>query len=433
MKLGGVGAPGRGPGRLAAIFAAIASAYFLSEFFRISHAVIGPELMREIGFGIDGLGLLTSVFFFAFAAQQLPNGFLFDRFGPRRTVPCLMLVGVAGALIFAAAPSLLVLSLARVLMGIGWAVAFMGGLIILARWIPTDRYALAVAAMIFVGTLGNLAATGPWAAFVAWLGWRPATAVMAAVACASALLVVAVVRDAPPDHAYHGRAPESLPAMVRGLGDIVRIRAWRYLFAMNFLSYAVVINVLALLGPIYLTDIHGLDLAARGEVLLLMTLAMAAGTLCVGPLDRLLDTRKEIVSWGAIGIVAVYAVLALAPGLALWQAAALFALIGFIGASGVVNLAHARAVLPDHLVGRGMVTMALAAFAGSAVLQLAAGLVVAAFPQVDGAAPEVAYRCAFGFVGLALLGGVVYHRRVDDAKPSADRPPRPPPSSEDRT
>ena len=33
----------RDAGRLAAIFAAIASAYFLSEFFRISHAVIGPR------------------------------------------------------------------------------------------------------------------------------------------------------------------------------------------------------------------------------------------------------------------------------------------------------------------------------------------------------------------------------------------------------
>ncbi|MDA0261014.1 MAG: MFS transporter, partial [Proteobacteria bacterium] len=70
--------------QMAAIFAALAFAYFLSEFFRISHAVIGPDLMAELGFSVSGLSLLTSVFFFAFAAQQLPNGLLFDRFGPRR-------------------------------------------------------------------------------------------------------------------------------------------------------------------------------------------------------------------------------------------------------------------------------------------------------------------------------------------------------------
>ncbi len=416
--------PRRNKRRLVAIFAAISSAYFLSEFFRISHAVIGPDLMHEIEFGVGGLSLLTSVFFLAFAAQQLPNGLLFDRFGPRRTIPCLMLIGIVGVLMFTVADSLFMLSVARALMGIGWAVAFMGGLVILARWVPTDRYALAIAAMIFVGTLGNLVATSPWSTLVAWVGWRSAMAIMAGVACVSAVLVFAVVRDAPPGHAYHRRAPEGFGVMVRGLGDVVRIRAWRYVFWMNFHTYAVVITVLALLGPIYLTDIHGLDLATRGEILFLMTLAMAAGSLCVGPLDRLLDTRKAIVSWGAMGTVVVYALLALVPGLTLWQAATLFALLGFIGSSGMVNLAHARAILPDHLVGRGMVSMALAAFAGSAVMQLIAGLIIETFPRVDGKSPEVAYRCAFGFIALAMLTAVVYHRRVDDAKPSADRAPR---------
>ena len=406
--------------QLAAIFGALSSAYFLSEFFRISHAVIGPNLMQELDFTVGGLSLLTSVFFFAFAAQQLPNGFLFDRFGPRRTVPCLMLVAIAGSFLFAVADSLFMLSIARVLMGIGWAVAFVGGLVTLARWVPTDRYALAIAATIFVGTLGNLTATGPWAAFVAEVGWRTAMAIMAGLACLSAVLVFAVVRDAPPGHAYHHRTPETFRTMIGGLGQVVRIRAWRYVFWMNFNTYSVVISVLALLGPTYLTDIHGLDLAARGKVLLIMTIAMAAGSVCSGPLDRLLDTRKQIVSVTALGTVVVHGALALVPGLALWQATALFALLGFVGAFGMINLAHARAILPDQLVGRGMVTMALAAFAGSAVAQLIAGLIIDAFPQIDGGPPEIAYRAAFGFIALMMLSAVIYHRRVDDAKPSAD-------------
>ena len=414
-------APRRSVGQMVAIFAAISTAYFLSEFFRISHAVIGPDLMAEFGFSVGGLSLLTSVFFFAFAAQQLPNGFLFDRFGPRRTVPCLMMVAVAGVVWFALADSLVTLSLARIVMGIGWAVAFMGGLITFARWVPTDRYALAVAALIFVGTLGNLTATGPWAAFVAEVGWRVAMAIMAGISCLSAVLVFVVVRDAPPGHAYHQRAPEPFGVMLRGLGDVVRIRPWRYVFWMNFNAYGVVITILSLLGPTYLSDIHGLDLAARGNILLIMTDARGAGSLCIAPLDRWFDTRKQIVSVGAFGTVVIYTVLTLAPDLMLWQATVLFALIGFVGASGMINLAHARAILPDQLVGRGMVTMALAAFAGSAVMQMVAGMIVDAFPRIEGKSPEIAYQTAFGFVGLMMLIAAIYHRRVDDAKPSADR------------
>ena len=414
-------APRRNLAQLVGIFAALSLAYFLSEFFRISHAVIGPDLMAELNFSVGGLSLLTSVFFFAFAAQQLPNGLLFDRFGPRRIIPCMMMIGIAGAFLFAVAESVAMLSIARALMGVGWAVAFMGGLVIFARWVPTERYALAVAALIFVGTLGNLTATGPWAAFVEWIGWRAAMAIMASIACGSAALVFVVVRDAPAGHAYHQRPTESIGVMVRGLAEVVRIRPWRYVFWMNFHAYAVVITVLALLGPTYLTDIHGLDLAARGRTLLIMTLAMAAGSICMGPLDRWLDTRKQIVSTGAFGTVVVYIALAAIPGLDLWQATTLFAVLGFVGASGMVNLAHARAILPDHLVGRGMVTMALAAFAGSAIAQMIAGFIVAAFPQVDGRSPEIAYRAAFAFLGVAMFLAALYHRRVEDAKPSADR------------
>ena len=126
---------------MVAIFVAFSLAYSLSEFFRISHAVIGPDLMAELDFTVSGLSLLASVFFITFAAMQLPNGLLFDKFGPRRIVPCLMAVGIAGATLFAVADSIFMLSVARAVMGIGWAVTFMGGLITLARWVPTERYA----------------------------------------------------------------------------------------------------------------------------------------------------------------------------------------------------------------------------------------------------------------------------------------------------
>ena len=264
-------------------------------------------------------------------------------------------------------------------------------------------------------------ATGPWAAFVDWIGWRFAMGIMTAIACLSAALVFAVARDAPPGHAYHQRPTESFGVMLRGLAEVVRIRPWRYVFAITLSGYAAVITVLALLGPTYLTDIHNLNLAARGQVLLIMTLAMGAGSLCMGPLDRLLDTRKEIVSWGAFIAVVVYAVLALVPGLKLWQVTTLFAILGFVGTSYIVNLAHARAILPDNLMGRGMVTMGLAAFAGAAIAQMIAGFTVDAFPQLDGKSPEIAYRSAFAALGLAMLLVALYHRRVEDAKPSADR------------
>ena len=85
--------------RVVSPFAAIAIAvvttlgalYIVSQFLRNSVAVIAPNLTAEIGLTPLELGLLSSIYFFVFAATQLPLGVALDRFGPKRC----MLVSVA--------------------------------------------------------------------------------------------------------------------------------------------------------------------------------------------------------------------------------------------------------------------------------------------------------------------------------------------------
>ncbi len=50
-------------------------------------------------------GLLTSAYFLAFAAMQIPVGILLDRYGPRRVEPVLLAVAACGAALFAASPT----------------------------------------------------------------------------------------------------------------------------------------------------------------------------------------------------------------------------------------------------------------------------------------------------------------------------------------
>ena len=60
--------------------------------FRTVNAVISPELTRELGISASSLGLLTSAYFLAFAAMQIPGGMLLDRYGPRRVEPVLLML-----------------------------------------------------------------------------------------------------------------------------------------------------------------------------------------------------------------------------------------------------------------------------------------------------------------------------------------------------
>ena len=56
------------------IFIIFTSAYFLSYFYRLTNAVIAPDLTAELGLDAAQLGLTTSVFFATFAAVQIPLG-----------------------------------------------------------------------------------------------------------------------------------------------------------------------------------------------------------------------------------------------------------------------------------------------------------------------------------------------------------------------
>ncbi|MCJ7796725.1 MAG: MFS transporter, partial [Thermoleophilia bacterium] len=112
---------GRAPSRRLVIFALFSAAYFLSQFFRSANAVIAPDLSQELSIGAAQLGLMTSLFYAAFAAVQLPLGQALDRFGARVVTPSLMLVGAGGSLLFGAGHSFAVLALGRALIGMGMA------------------------------------------------------------------------------------------------------------------------------------------------------------------------------------------------------------------------------------------------------------------------------------------------------------------------
>ena len=82
----------------------------------------------------------------------------------------------------------------------------------------------------------------------------------------------------------------------------------------------------------------------------------------------------------------------------------------------MLNHAHARAVLPDQLVGRGLTLQNLAVFFGVAVMQSVTGIIVGDFTQTGEAAPEVAYRAVFGFLALMTVISLLLYLPARDVK-----------------
>jgi MFS family permease len=143
------------------IFPLLSTLFCFSMFYRLTNAVIAPDLIREFHLNAERLGMLSSAFFYTFALFQIPMGVLLDRIGPRKVITLFTLVGAAGAFVFACAGGFYMALAGRALLGIGMASALMGSFKVFVNRYPPRRFSTLSGAILSIGTLGPILATSP--------------------------------------------------------------------------------------------------------------------------------------------------------------------------------------------------------------------------------------------------------------------------------
>ena len=397
------------------MLAVLCAAFMASQFFRVSNAVIAPELMRTLSISSEAMGAITGAYFLAFGIMQIPIGMLLDRFGPRRTMSGLFVIAACGSAVFATAEGAIGLAVARALIGIGCAAGLMGILVTIARWYPPERFARLSSTVYVVGGAGVLFATTPLAAAADTIGWRGAFWAMALITLGLAVMLFAMVRDAPPGKVIDG-ANETFREMLAGVRAAGANRQLLHVCAIQFVNYGTILAIVGLWAGPYLNDIHGMQGVLRGNVLFVINLAMLAGILGYGALERRLRSRKRAIAGGSVASAAILVVLAVWPDIGPWPAVGLLVAFTLTSAHIMLNHAHARAVLPDHLVGRGLTLQNVAVFFGVTAMQSATGFIVGAFAEAGEAAPDIAYRSVFGFLALMIVVSLLLYLPVRDVR-----------------
>lgn len=389
----------------------------ISQFYRSANAVIGPDLMRELHLTPDDLGILTGAFFITFALSQIPVGIAIDRWGPRRTILVTLVVAFIGALGFAHGDGLLQLTIARVVLGFGCAALLIGPMVLFSRWFAPEKFATISGILIAIGSLGVIASTMPLAWFSAQFGWRNAFYVTAGITVVMGIASYFILRDEPQAEAKPAATPESLADALRGVKEAVANPNFKYLFVIIFNVYATFITIMGLWSGPYLHDVHGLDAAARGQVLIYMAVAAALSYFAWGPLDRIFNTRKWIIVPCTACQIMCVSLLVLVPGLSLTAATILFTIMGVLNGITVVIFAHGRSIFPAHIAGRGMTALNIGTMGGAAFQQVLTGYAMAAVTPIGQQPDEFAYRLVFGIQALLLLLALLFYLRVPDAKP----------------
>jgi len=383
------------PRQLIRVFVPFAFGYFLSYLYRTINAVIAPNLVHDVGLDPADLGLLTSAYFLAFAAFQLPLGVLLDRFGPRRVEAGLLLFAALGAFIFARAESLGGLLCGRALIGLGVSACLMAAFKAFVIWFPADRLPLANGVQMISGGVGALAATAPVELALRFTDWRGVFTVVSALTLAAALLVFLMVPEK-----EGSSSGESLGEALRGIGRILSSPTFWRIAPWAITAQAAYLSILGLWSGPWLSDVAGYGRMAVANALLGISLMMIGGYFAFGAIaDRLSRRGVKPMSVAATGMAFFLLVQVLLT--LQWTGAALplWLLFGFCGTSCILPYAVLSQSFPRHLSGRVNTGLNLFVFVAAFAAQWAIGAIIGLWPETAaGGYDPSGYRYGFGLL-----------------------------------
>ncbi len=366
--------------------------------------VIDPLLIQlsvEFGVTVGTASIASTLFLLANGVFVLVHGPFGDRYGKMPVVAIACLAAAACCALSAVSVSLGMLAGARFLTGVTSSAIIPLAIAWLGDNVPYDKRQATLARFLTGQTLGLMTGAAMGGALGDWLGWRSVFWVLAAIYVAAGVALGWVMRVRPGIAKAGARTPGSMIGQMLG----VLKRRWA----------VTVILVVALEGGVFWgaftfvgADLHqrfGLGFAAVG-------LAVAAfgggGFLYVtaAPLLVRLLGERGLVLWGGVGLGASFAVLALAPHIAVAFAAIVVTGITFYMLHNTLQT-HGTQMAPEAR-GSALALFALCLFVGQAI-----GVPLAA-PIVDrwGAVP-IFWVAAVVLPALALYFAVsLRNRRV---------------------
>lgn len=310
----------------------LGTAFFLYAFVhRVSPSVMTGELMRE--FKADGttIGALSSMYFYTYAAIQIPVGVLIDRYGPRKLLALSAVVSAIASLGFAMSTSVFAASFSRAIIGASVAFAFVGTLSIAATFFKPARFAMLAGILLAVGMAGALVGQAPMRLLVESTGWRGSYYVLAVWAVLMSLLAWLIIPSRP------------VSAKITGASDRPMV-AWPVFSnsqtwicgAIGFGLSSVMLAFGGLWSVPWLMTVYKLPASDASLLTSIIFMGWLVGSPVAGWLSDKIQRRKPVILFGSMVCLLTFGVIVLVPNLDRTTLATLYFVNGLGGSCMVV-------------------------------------------------------------------------------------------------
>lgn len=339
-----------------------AALFYGVEFFqRVAPSVISQNIVASFHLTETSLGAVISLYYYAYAAAQVPVGLALDRFGTKLPLTAAAFAVSLGTLLFAHTDNLAVLAIARIIVGIGSAFAFVGCLKLAKDWFSGKRFAFIVGLTNTLGVCGALFGETPLNHLVAKLGWQHSLELTAIAGFAVSALIFLFVKNAPTEHAKI----TPLPILTSITQTLKSRQAWLIgLYA--GLMVAPVIAFAELWSNSFLETVHHLSSTEATFATTLIFIGIAVGGPSNGLFSSLLGRRKLIMLVGNIFALLLLCSIIFTTALSYLSLSLLLFFFGFFTSSMLVAFPlntehHAKTISATIIAFTNMLIMIIGA------------------------------------------------------------------------
>ena len=332
---------------------------------QVSPSVMTHSLMRDFSVHATGLGVLSSFYFYSYALMQIPAGLLYDRFSKRIVIPCAILICAAGAFAFGLTETITWACLGRFLMGIGSAFAFVGVVIVAARWFPEKLFAFLVGFAQFIAAMGALGGSLPLSFSVEKYGWRDTMTLLGWLGVGLSVLAFCIIRHKGLSKKNHAKKPLTI---FRSLGEVMRSSQnwWIALFTFSLWGPMAVFG--ALWGVPFLMKLYNVPSTEAAGIVAFIWIGLGVGAPLIGMFSEWLGRRLPFL-WGFSILGFVASIIALFFPIPIWGMCVAMFCMGLASASQSLSYAVSRDINRPVVRGSSIGFNNMACVIGGAILQ----------------------------------------------------------------
>ncbi len=275
--------------------------YFYECLLQVSPSVMSSELMRDFTVTSQTLGILSGIYFYSYAAMQLPGGVLMDYFGPHRLLTIATAICAISTIAFGLTDSFFMACFARLMIGFGSAFAAVGTMKLAANWFPAQRFALLTGMMVTVGMLGAIGGEAPLALLIDNYGWRHSMVIMGIIGIFLTILILVVAKDNPHQLTTNTSESEESDSLFSSLVTILKNRQLWLVAIYGGLMYMSTPVFCGLWGVPFLMFKMGLTKATAANYISLVFVGWAIASPLWGIYSNRIGLRKPSLYIGSIG------------------------------------------------------------------------------------------------------------------------------------